>query len=64
VQIIVGSYRMAGLRHGFVLDNGTYSTVDFPGGNSAIAFGINAGGVIVGMYLDSAGAQHGFVMHP
>ncbi|MGA2889565.1 MAG: hypothetical protein ABSE51_16070 [Terracidiphilus sp.] len=49
-------------QHGFVLKNGTYTTIDvpFPGATSTGAVGINNHGVIVGSYSD--GSFHGFVL--
>jgi PEP-CTERM motif len=49
--------------HGFVLDNGSYTTLDVPGSTWTWATGINASGQIVGMYRD-AGGQHGFLATP
>jgi probable HAF family extracellular repeat protein len=46
--------------HGFLLDNGSYTTVDAPGLPNAIANGINNSGQIVGSYSDAAG-DHGFL---
>jgi len=51
---IVGFYLdTAGVQHGFLLQDGLYSTVDFPlaGVRASIANGINAQGEIVGQYL-------------
>ena len=49
------------LGHGFTRVNGSYSNFDFPGSVCTSAHGINNSGVIVGAYLDSTGAQHGYV---
>jgi len=40
----------------------TFSSVDVPGASNTIATGINARGVIVGIYYDSAGNEHGFLL--
>jgi len=38
----------------------TYMTIDFPGGVATDPNGVNSSGVIVGSYIDSIGATHGF----
>src|SRR5438128_205871 len=38
-----------------------YSSIDFPGATFTQAFGINAGGEVVGVYRDATGKQHGFL---
>jgi uncharacterized membrane protein len=51
---IVGFYvDTAGVQHGFVLEHGTFTTIDFPvsGVRGTVANGINAQGEIVGQYL-------------
>lgn len=39
-----------------------FSTIDFPDAVSTQAEGINSGGAVVGLYVDSAGNQHGFLL--
>jgi probable HAF family extracellular repeat protein len=60
----VGSYRDAAglLLHGFLLDNGSYTTLDVPGSSFAVTYatGINASGQIVGWY-DDGRTDHGFL---
>jgi len=51
-------------RHGFLLSNGEFTTIDFPGGHATAAFGINARGDIVGPYNDASGTGHGFLLNP
>ena len=46
--------------HAFKMTGGTFTTIDPPSVNSAVALGINAAGDIVGDYTDNAG-QHGYV---
>lgn len=56
--VIVGS---AGL-DGFVLRNGKFSTIRFPGSSSTTAWSINDSGVIVGIYADTIGFNHAFML--
>jgi uncharacterized membrane protein len=53
-----------GNSHGFVLRDGEFTVIDFPGGRSTDAFGINDDGVIVGRYVDRGGAIRGFKAKP
>ena len=47
---IVGEYVDAeGRSHGFLLENGVFTTIDAPGGASTIAIDINDNGQIVGV---------------
>jgi probable HAF family extracellular repeat protein len=58
---IVGYYANAGGTHGFLLSDGTYTSLDDPLASSGtLALGINAGGQIVGQYATSS-AYHGFI---
>ena len=50
--------------HGFLLDKGTFTTIDPPGSAFTQAIGINAAGHIVGDYMDASGTFHGFVATP
>ena len=62
---IVGSYGdAAGKYHGFLLDQGSYTTLDVPGSSATYAQGINDSGQIVGYYDDASGARHGFLATP
>ena len=64
---IVGSYVDADgtkIPHGFLLDNGSYTTLDPPGSTFTWAHGINDFGQIVGMYQDAGGTFHGFLATP
>jgi probable HAF family extracellular repeat protein len=59
---IVGDYHdAAGVRHGFLLQNGQYTTIDPPNSVFTFAEGINDAGVIVGLYYTPDGPEHGFV---
>ena len=48
--------------HDFLLRNGVYQKIDYPGGTRADALAINARGDIVGL-LDDADGEHGFLFH-
>jgi probable HAF family extracellular repeat protein len=52
-----------GLRgHGFVRDNGVFTTIDAPGARSfTVAFGVDNRGQTVGGYADDRGRLHGFL---
>jgi probable HAF family extracellular repeat protein len=59
---IVGYYGDAsGDSHGFLLDNGNYTTLDPPGSVWTLANGINASDQIVGYYRNADGHFHGFM---
>jgi hypothetical protein len=51
---IVGRYQVGSAGHGFLLSEGTITTIDYPGGISGTtqAHGINSEGVVVGLYTD------------
>jgi len=52
------------VQHGFVLKNGTYTTIDVPfsGATNTVAAGINNLGDVVGTYVDSDENSHGFTL--
>jgi len=50
------------VRHGFLLSQGVYTTLDPPGASLTVVEGINDAGVIVGLYSDAVGKEHGFVL--
>jgi uncharacterized membrane protein len=54
---VVGTYYLLdGMRHGYVFDGSTYTTVDFPGARHTFLFGIDVSGRTVGSYsLSSTG---------
>jgi probable HAF family extracellular repeat protein len=58
---IVGVYRDAVGSHGFLFENGSYTTLDVPGSTYTEAHGINASGQIVGNYSDGH-TTHGFLL--
>jgi probable HAF family extracellular repeat protein len=47
--------------HGFVRDRNKYLSVDMPGARITRAFGINAGGDVVGAFVDTAGVTRAFL---
>ena len=53
-----------GTFHGFLLREGKYNAIDFPGSDFTIATAINDDGVIVGLYLDKQRVSHGFKALP
>ncbi len=57
-------YRPEHDRHGFLLRNGRFKQIDFPGSIVTDAFAINDDGVIVGHYFDKKGNTHGFKAVP
>jgi hypothetical protein len=63
---VVGEYFDAGGRHGFLLRNGAFTPIDFPGALGTSARGINSAGNIVGVYRNqiepSAVPAHGFLL--
>jgi probable HAF family extracellular repeat protein len=60
---IVGCYEDAAYKvHGFLLDQGSYTTLDAPGPTGLTSpQGINDSGQVVGFYYDAGGA-HGFLL--
>ena len=61
--VIVGDFTdSAGVSHGYALENGTFTTIDFPGSTSTSVGGNNPEGDIVGLYFDSAGVGHGYLL--
>ena len=62
-QIVGSYYDAAYIHHGFLYDQGGYTTLDVPGSTWTQAHAINDSGQIVGSYSDGAG-QHGFLATP
>lgn len=70
-QIVGNYYDSNGLSHGFLYDVGVFTPIDVPssdpppspftGALGTAALDMNARGQIVGNFLDSTGAQHGFL---
>jgi hypothetical protein len=59
---LVGNYLslIDGQSHGFLFDGANFIAIDVPGATDTAATGIH-GTRIIGMYVDAAGATHGFV---
>jgi uncharacterized membrane protein len=47
--------------HAFVLNHGTFTTIDYPGAIATLANAINDSGSITGFYEDSSTALHGYL---
>lgn len=60
---IVGDYRDASGTHGFLLEDGAFTSLTFPGARVTQARGINPAGSIAGWHGDATGF-HGFVAIP
>ena len=59
---IIGTYTDAGgVGHNFLLHNGAFTNIDYPGNGDIAAHGINARGDIVGGLADADGG-HGFLL--
>ncbi|WP_341312024.1 hypothetical protein WN982_10880 [Paraburkholderia sp. IMGN_8] len=63
-QVVGIQVDSGGAMHGFLLSNGQYSSVDFPGAIATEALAINNAPVpvIVGNFTDATGVTHGFVL--
>jgi len=63
---IVGWYVKGGASHGFLLQNGSFTTIDvrdpYRGADATYAYGINNAGRIVGWYLYGGGLSDGFLL--
>ena len=58
---IAGDYvSKSGARVGFLYNNGTFTDVKFPNAVETVAEGVTVGPQVVGYYIDTAGARHGF----
>ena len=49
------------VNHGFLLNAGSFTTLDVPNSTFTQCLGLNNKGQIVGTYIDQSGNQHGFV---
>jgi uncharacterized membrane protein len=50
-----------GALHGFLWDDGDFTTIDVPGAAATTVLGINDRGQMVGSYIDGEGRYHGFL---
>jgi uncharacterized membrane protein len=48
--------------HGFLMHQGSFTTIDVPDATATFARGLNAQGDVVGGYMDTSG-RHGFLLH-
>jgi hypothetical protein len=59
---ITGVYVGSGRTHGFLLRDGVFQTIDYPGSvDTSLTFLINNRGLMVGGFIDAGGAEHGFI---
>jgi len=58
--VIVGTYEIAFMHHGFMLENGHFHSIDFPGADETQVFKISNDGDIVGTYTPPFGVSNGF----
>jgi probable HAF family extracellular repeat protein len=58
--VIVGTYLLKSDRHGFMVKNGHFSSIDFPGAAETQVFKISNDGDIVGTYSMPFGVSNGF----
>jgi hypothetical protein len=59
-QIVGFYYDSSNHAHGFLDNNGTFSTIDPPGSIDTQILGINDAGQMVGNYIDSSYQEHAF----
>jgi probable HAF family extracellular repeat protein len=58
---LVGQYTpVSGTVGGFLYQNKTLQSLQFPGSSYTYATGVNAGGEVVGTFYDGSGLEHGF----
>jgi probable HAF family extracellular repeat protein len=61
---IVGFYFDSNGHHGFLYDQGSFSTINVPGTSHTYASAINQHGQIAGYYFNSQGQEQGFLATP
>jgi probable HAF family extracellular repeat protein len=61
---IVGFFSNATGEHGFLYENGAYTTIDYPGATYTQVFGMNNAGDIVGAFGGAGGITCGFIAEP
>ena len=47
--------------HGFLLDRGRFTAINFPAAGATVAEKVNDAGQVVGYYIDTTGVSHGFL---
>ena len=52
----------SGIQHGYLLRDGQFTQIDYPGASGTVVRGINNAGDITGHYFDSAGNENGFIL--
>jgi hypothetical protein len=58
---IAGNYQSSdGKWHGYLLSNGTYTSIDYPNATQTQVYGLNDLGELSGNWVDAAGHDHGF----
>ncbi len=58
--VIVGSYEIKFSHHGFMVKNGHFSSIDFPGAAETQVFKVSSDGDVVGTYTLPFGVSNGF----
>jgi len=61
-SISAGGGAGVGKQHGFLFQGGTFTSIDFPGADLSIAFGINASDEVVGVFQTNVGGNRGFIL--
>lgn len=61
--VVVGWYQatVGGPEHGFMINGKDVTTIDYPGGERTICYGINNSGQVVGAYFDTEALSHAFL---
>jgi uncharacterized membrane protein len=59
---IVGWYQIGTDRHGFLLQAGVLTTIDYPGASWSQANGVTDNGIVIGEFTDSEGKYHGYIL--
>lgn len=53
-----------GLIHAFLMAGTNFTSFEFPGATSSLAWGVNSAGQVVGVYRNADGIPHGFLAQP
>lgn len=57
-------FTSVGCLHGFLLNGGVYTTIDFPNSTETLALGVNSSDDVVGGYEDTSGKFHAYLRTP